>query len=1161
MNGFYARVTQLLPRGVRARRLTRLFGVVVAVLLLFAIPHGARAGLFDPVYQFLSAFFYFLIEQFSKITVLLFGILVDVAQYNDFINAPAVVIGWRVLRDVANMFFILVLLVIAFGTAFRIQSYRYNALLRQVIIMAVLINFSKLITGFFIDFSQVIMLTFVNAFADTAAGNLTTALHLSDVVKLSQNVPSEQITSLSVAGTLLLGLIMVVAMTIVTFLYVVIFLGRIVFLWLLTILSPMAYLFNAFPPTKSYWSKWWRMFWQYAMVGPVLAFFLWLTLTVTAASDAVLIKTALTNTSTFDTGGGVVAAAISQVGSQAAILSFLVAIMLLVFSLKVASDFSVAGGAWAVKTGAAAQKTIGRIGTALPRGVANNYVAPLAMTAAGGLTGAIARSGIPLASTWAAKQNAGVAKTRKKWEDDKTKWMEDIKDPRIMAQFANISGARRRINPGADAERRKARKLSPSSITNFAEFEREIQDQDMDEFKQRSPRELRRIAQKYIDNGAGSLAVTAPEKAAWLIKDAAAGKRMASGFHDPQWTVDPSTGRPLFRSAVPTSSMQPQPDAGTARDYQTKLLSDVNEKKYADTERAIRQRYKGDADAFYASGEFGVGRANYLERTDYDAAARVQRAQTKMDEMTGIKTAKASGARGEAVNLAIDFADSAAAGLALGSAAGANLTGKQQLRAASALSEKYRAQEEEKEIARRRKTATDGVPVSRKAAAAAVKADAAFQQKLATEAGDFRTTLENAASINLINKGRVGRSARQTIRHEEAHNAVDTVSDEQRDAMWRQLEPERQQEVERYVRSNWANGQSMDLKEIQKEFFTEALASHGRGQQLGPLGLSKEQFAETQRAIDENFRGDADAFFASSAYERNQDRYLSSNAYDQAEAEHEIMQQLTSTVNLNRQEQSRNEVDQLPTEGLEQLYGPLAEDRRRIIAEYVRSTREGGGQFTNEDVMREFFSEALAAHRGGEKEGPLAFSRDEQELALLLHAAGKGKTPTFTPSTVRRAPTPVSASEFPRRAPPPPIAPPPAGARGVIAPPPSRVVERSFDAPISPLVVTNIINNTTVHSVADDLSKKLAGRISKQDLLIGLNQLENQIRRIANDQGLAEQEIASILSEINLIRGDVRSPSELPADQQQLEKNVEKFLEKFKGVDVVDDSSGRAPTA
>ena len=53
------------------------------------------------------------IKPVAKILELELWILPLIAQYNNFTGQPGVIKGWVALRDLANMFFILVLLVIA----------------------------------------------------------------------------------------------------------------------------------------------------------------------------------------------------------------------------------------------------------------------------------------------------------------------------------------------------------------------------------------------------------------------------------------------------------------------------------------------------------------------------------------------------------------------------------------------------------------------------------------------------------------------------------------------------------------------------------------------------------------------------------------------------------------------------------------------------------------------------------------------------------------------------------------------------------------------------------------------------------------------------------------------------------------------------------------
>jgi len=89
-----------------------------------------------------------------------------------------VVKGWAIVRDLCNMFFIVILLVIAFATILRVEGYDIKKMVPKLIIMAILINFSKTICGLIIDAADLIMNAFVSAFTGSMSGNLTTMLGL-----------------------------------------------------------------------------------------------------------------------------------------------------------------------------------------------------------------------------------------------------------------------------------------------------------------------------------------------------------------------------------------------------------------------------------------------------------------------------------------------------------------------------------------------------------------------------------------------------------------------------------------------------------------------------------------------------------------------------------------------------------------------------------------------------------------------------------------------------------------------------------------------------------------------------------------------------------------------------------------------------------------------
>ncbi len=220
----------------------------------------------------------------GRLLVFFLDILVKVASYNQFITAKPIEVGWVIVRDLCNMFFILVLLIIAFATILRIETYQWKKSLPKLLLMAVLINFSKTIAGLFIDFAQVIMLTFVSAFSQYGANNFVQMFQVEKYLSDSKtNLGTENLGYAILLGSVA-GSVALIITTVVTVVLLAVLVMRIVMLWIYVILSPLAYLLGAFPQGQRYASQWWSEFSKQVISGPILAFFLWLAL-VTAQTQ------------------------------------------------------------------------------------------------------------------------------------------------------------------------------------------------------------------------------------------------------------------------------------------------------------------------------------------------------------------------------------------------------------------------------------------------------------------------------------------------------------------------------------------------------------------------------------------------------------------------------------------------------------------------------------------------------------------------------------------------------------------------------------------------------------------------------------------------------------------------------------------------------------
>ncbi len=253
---------------------------------LSAAGNGVLGAVGGAVTIIVGAIALILVSAIGLGTTLLVWVLVTVAQYNNFIGAPTVVQGWVIVRDLCNMFFILILLLIAFSTILRLDDYNIKKTLPKLLIMAVLINFSKTIFGLLIDFSQVIMLTFVSSFKN-GGGHFIEAFQVNNWLSISQNGSWGDKDANQ--WSTVLAIIMALIAAILTFILVAVLLAvlvmRIVMLWIYTLLSPLVFLGFAIPAIGKYTAQIWNDFIKQLIVGPALAFFLWLALATASGSS------------------------------------------------------------------------------------------------------------------------------------------------------------------------------------------------------------------------------------------------------------------------------------------------------------------------------------------------------------------------------------------------------------------------------------------------------------------------------------------------------------------------------------------------------------------------------------------------------------------------------------------------------------------------------------------------------------------------------------------------------------------------------------------------------------------------------------------------------------------------------------------------------------
>jgi len=202
-----------------------------------------------------------------------------------YTHGGIVEIGWPIVRDFINMFFIIALVIIGLATALRIKEYQAQKSLPILIIIAVLINFTPVICGLIIDASNIIMNFFLERLTGFAAIGESFEMQGSIVAELWRT-PGHFFDIRYAASALGQSLVMIIfdwVAAYIFFIFALLFIMRYVMIWALVIVSPIAFFSKIFKGSEKYlfksilgWDEWWKQFIEWSLLGVVAGFFLYL---------------------------------------------------------------------------------------------------------------------------------------------------------------------------------------------------------------------------------------------------------------------------------------------------------------------------------------------------------------------------------------------------------------------------------------------------------------------------------------------------------------------------------------------------------------------------------------------------------------------------------------------------------------------------------------------------------------------------------------------------------------------------------------------------------------------------------------------------------------------------------------------------------------------
>ncbi len=214
--------------------------------------------------------------------------------------------GFNFVSGLTNLFFILIFVGIALAFILKTETFGMKKALPNLIIIALLINFSLVFVGMITDigdiFRNALLSSFGNNFVSLATeplnqsawsvfgwfmaipvGYLITALIPYANVAGLAIIAVLFLTDISTGGMLLKGLFLIVLNFVtggIFFLYFGLFLVRIVIIWILAISAPLALFAYILPATKKYFSQWLHYLISWTFMGIAAIFLIGLGLTL-----------------------------------------------------------------------------------------------------------------------------------------------------------------------------------------------------------------------------------------------------------------------------------------------------------------------------------------------------------------------------------------------------------------------------------------------------------------------------------------------------------------------------------------------------------------------------------------------------------------------------------------------------------------------------------------------------------------------------------------------------------------------------------------------------------------------------------------------------------------------------------------------------------------
>lgn len=302
----------------RRKKLLAALLVAFSIILILA-PMYARAGWTDiftkgTVQSFsdaLNDFIGWAIYKILYLVALIGAVAIAIIMYfvqivleinNHVQDGVAVQSGFSVTLSIANLGFVLGIIVVALATILRSQTYGIKQILWKLVVAAILVNFGLVIAGAILGFANQFTYYFMTAipvpgggsgvtnFAAALAGAFNpqkTFLSFNPDATVVAGGSNSGFNTAAAAGGQLADLLtpvlnlafiifFLIAIVITLAVFLVMLIVRYLYLGILMILMPLAWVAWIFPKFSHHWTKWWNTFLRWTFFAPLVIFFLYL---------------------------------------------------------------------------------------------------------------------------------------------------------------------------------------------------------------------------------------------------------------------------------------------------------------------------------------------------------------------------------------------------------------------------------------------------------------------------------------------------------------------------------------------------------------------------------------------------------------------------------------------------------------------------------------------------------------------------------------------------------------------------------------------------------------------------------------------------------------------------------------------------------------------